>query len=51
MAEEGETLNIPFVVENCGVFRIPFLRVQIEHKKADGANLKKWGEAYLSVSI
>lgn len=41
MAEEGEMLNIPFVVENCGAFRISFLRVQIENKKQTVRNLKK----------
>lgn len=41
MAEEGETLHIPFVVENCGAFRIPVLWLWMGKNRKVVRDLKK----------
>ncbi len=41
VAEEGETLKLPFAVENCGAFSIPFLKIRIGREWQVIRNLKK----------
>lgn len=47
MAEEGETLHIPFVVENCGAFRIPVLWLWMGKNRKVVRDLKKGGRQTL----